>query len=343
MKQNRLGKSGVVVSEICMGTMTFGVQADKAMSFRIMDQALEAGVDFFDTAEVYPVPPSKELAGLTETWVGEWLKGKDRSSVIIASKVAGAAHAWFNPPVRGGKAALDRVHIRQAVEGSLKRLQTDYIDLYQVHWPDHGMRPEDTLEVLDELVKEGKVRVIGNSNEDSYGLMKSLWSSDKHGWARYETVQNNFSINHRRCEDELAECLRREQVSLLPYSPLAGGVISGKYNDGKQPEGARFTAYLKGAGERQRRMVGRFINEKSLATTEALIAIAKEADMDVVTLATAWSKQHDFVPATIVGVSHQDQLAPILAAADLELSQEVLDAIDAVSTKYPYPMGPIMP
>ena len=136
MKQNRLGESGIVVSEICMGTMTFGKQCDKAASFRILDKAAEAGIDFFDTAEVYPVPPKKELAGITEEWLGEWMKTRDRSSMIIASKVAGAAHGWFNPPVRGGKAALDRVHIRQAVEGSLRRLQTDYLDLYQVHWPE---------------------------------------------------------------------------------------------------------------------------------------------------------------------------------------------------------------
>lgn len=342
MKQNRLGTSGIVVSEICMGTMTFGKQADKAMSFRIMDQSVEAGIDFFDTAEIYPVPPTKEDAGITESIVGEWMKGRDRSSVIIASKVAGAAHGWFNPPVRGGKAALDRVHIRQAVEGSLKRLQTDYIDLYQVHWPDHGMRPEDTLEVLDELVQEGKVRAIGISNEDSYGLMKALWASDLAGLRRYDTIQNNFSILHRRCEDELAEVCRREQVGLLPYSPLAGGVVSGKYNDGKLPEGARFSAYLSKGAPRQRRMAERFVNAESLESTARLIAIAKQADMDVVTLATAWSKQHDYVPSTIVGVSHEDQLAPIFAAANLTLSEEVLAAVDQVSDEILYPMGKML-
>ncbi|NWK57289.1 aldo/keto reductase [Verrucomicrobiaceae bacterium N1E253] len=342
MKQNRLGTSGIVVSEICMGTMTFGKQADKEMSFRILDQSIDAGIDFFDTAEVYPVPPTVEEAGRTESLLGEWMKGRDRNSIILASKVAGAAHGWFNPPVRGGKAALDRVHIRQAVEGSLRRLQTDYIDLYQVHWPDHGMRPEDTLEVLDELVQEGKVRTIGISNEDSYGLMKALWASDVSGFARYDTIQNNFSVIHRRCEDELAEVCRREQVSLLPYSPLAGGVVSGKYNDGQLPEGARFSAYLKNGAPRQRRMAERFVNPKSLETTARLVEIAKEADMDVVTLATAWSKQHDYVASTIVGVSHEDQLAPIFAAADLELSDEVLKKIDEVSAELLYPMGTLL-
>jgi aryl-alcohol dehydrogenase-like predicted oxidoreductase len=339
MKQNRLGKSGIVVSEICMGTMTFGTQCDKAMSFRILDRAVEAGIDFFDTAEVYPVPPKKELAGITEEWLGEWMQTRDRSSMIIASKVAGAAHGWFNPPVRGGKAALDRVHIRQAVEGSLRRLKTDYIDLYQVHWPDHGMRAEDTLEVLDELVREGKVRAIGCSNEDSYGLMKSLWTSEAHGLARYDTIQNNFSILHRRFEDEVAEVCRREQVSLLPYSPLAGGVISGKYNDGNAPEGARFSFYLTHGEERQRKMAGRFVNDKSLATTARMIEIAKGANMDVITLATAWSKQHDYVASTIVGASHEDQLDAIFAAANLTLSDDVIAKIDAVCAEILYPMG----
>ena len=342
MKQNRLGKSGIVVSEICMGTMTFGQQCDKAMSFRILDRAMATGIDFFDTAEVYPVPPTKKLAGITEQWLGEWMKTRNRNSMIIASKCAGAAHGWFNPPVRGGKAALDRVHIRQAVEGSLRRLQTDYIDLYQIHWPDHGMRPEDTLEVLDELVREGKVRTIGISNEDSYGLMKSLWTSDLQGLARYESIQNNFSILHRRCEDELAEVCRREQVSLLPYSPLAGGVLSGKYNDGQLPEGARFSHYLKEGAPRQRAMAERFVNPRSLETTARLIDIAKEADIDVVTLATAWSKQHDFVASTIVGASHEDQLEPIFAAAGLVLSDEVLAKIDQVSSEILYPMGRLL-
>ena len=250
MQQRRLGTSGIVVSEICMGTMTFGTQAGKEMSFRIMDRSLEEGIDFYDCAELYPVPPTAELVGLSESWVGEWLANRPRDGVIIATKVAGAAHGWFNPPVRNDKAALDRNHIRKAVEGSLQRLKTDYIDLYQVHWPDHGMRPEDTLEALDELVREGKVRAIGVSNEDSYGLMKSLWTSDVHGLARYDTIQNNFSLNNRRFEDELAETSRREQVSLLPYSPLAGGVLSGKYNDGKRPEGARFTQYMNATAPR---------------------------------------------------------------------------------------------
>lgn len=339
MQQNRLGKSGIVVSEICMGTMTFGTQCDKAQSFRILDKAVDAGIDFLDTAEVYPVPPTSELAGLTEEWLGDWLKTKSRDSLIIATKIAGPAHGWFNPPVRDGKAAIDRHQIRQAVEGSLKRMQTDYIDLYQVHWPDHGMRAEDTLAALDELVVEGKVRVTGTSNEDAYGLMKSLWTSDRCGLARYDTIQNNFSLNNRRFEDELAEVCRRENISLLPYSPLAGGVLTGKYNDSQYPEGARFSSYLQNGEPRQRAMAERFVNDRSVAATEKFIAIAGETGMDVVTLATAWSKQHDFVASTIVGASHEDHLDPILAAAGVILDDDILAKIDKVSREIPYPMG----
>ncbi|WP_193212202.1 aldo/keto reductase [Luteolibacter marinus] len=339
MNQRRLGKSGIVVSEICMGTMTFGLQADEKESFRVMDRSVEAGIDFFDTAEVYPVPPTAELAGDTEGIVGRWLKTKPRESVIIATKVAGAAHGWFNPPVRHGKAALDRNHIRKAVEGSLRRLQTDYIDLYQVHWPDHGMRAEDTLEALDELVREGKLRAIGTSNEDAYGLMKSLWTSDKEALKRFDTIQNNFSLNNRRFEDELAEVCRREQVSLLPYSPIAGGVLSGKYNDGALPAGARFSDYIANGGPRQKAMANRFFNPRSEASTKRFMAVAADAGLHPVTLAVAWSKQHDFVASTIVGVTSEAQLEPILQAIDLTLDDATMKAIDEVSREIPYPMG----
>ena len=225
------------------------------------------------------------------------------------------------------------------MEGSLRRLRTDYIDLYQVHWPDHGMRPEDTLEALDELVQEGKVRAIGVSNEDSYGLMKSLWTSDLLGLARYDTVQNNFSLNNRRFEDELSEVSRREKVSLLPYSPLAGGVLSGKYSEGQLPEGARFTEYMTSTAPRQRAMAERFANKRCLTSTARFMAIAEEAGLHPVTMAIAWSKQHDFVASTIVGATNEDQLNVIFDAAGLILEQEVLERIDEVSLEIPYPMG----
>jgi len=191
---------------------------------------------------------------------------------------------------------------------------------------------------MDDLVESGKVRIIGCSNETSWGLMKSLSVSEREGLARYETIQNNFSLNNRRFEDELAQVCRQEGVSLIPYSPLAGGVLSGKYMGGALPDGARFSNYLK-LGGRQAVMAKRFVNEKSLLATERFGAIAQEAGMSLVTMATAWSMQHDFVASTIVGATHENQLAEIFAAADLILSDEVMKKINAVSKEILYPMG----
>jgi aryl-alcohol dehydrogenase-like predicted oxidoreductase len=234
--------------------------------------------------------------------------------------------------------ALDRHNIVRAIDASLTRLNTDYIDLYQTHWPDHGARYEEALSALGDLVKAGKIRVIGCSNETTWGLMKSLATSEREGLVRYETIQNNFSLNNRRFEDELAQACRKEDVSLIPFSPLGGGVLSGKYNGGRLPDGARFSNYLK-MGGRQATMARRFVNEKSLASTERFAAIAAEAEMSLVTLATAWSKQHDFVASTIVGATDPDQLDDILAAADLTLDADILGKIDAVSKEILYPMG----
>jgi aryl-alcohol dehydrogenase-like predicted oxidoreductase len=321
-----------------MGTMTFGSQADEKMSLRILDQSLDMGIDFFDTAENYPVPPDTNWAGRTEEIMGRWLKTKNRDAIILATKVCGPSHGWITASQRAGMTAMDRHNITRAIEASLKRLGTDYIDLYQTHWPDHGTAYDETMEVLDELICEGKVRIIGCSNETSWGLMKSIEASNHLGAARYQTIQNNFSLNSRRFEDELAQVCRHEGVSLIPYSPLAGGVLSGKYNGGHTPHGARFSKYLE-MGGRQAAMVKRFVSEKSLASTERFMAIAAEAEMSVVTLAIAWSKQHDFVASTIVGATHEDQLPEIFAAADLTLDDSVMKAIDAVSREIMYPMG----
>jgi aryl-alcohol dehydrogenase-like predicted oxidoreductase len=338
MQTKRLGKSAIAVSKICMGTMTFGSGADEAMAHRILDKAFDAGINFFDTAENYPVPPKDEWAGLTEEIVGRWMKTKTRDAIIMATKVCGPSHGWLRASQRSGMTALDRHNIVRAIEASLKRLGTDYVDLYQTHWPDHGARYEEALGALDDLIREGKVRIVGCSNETSWGLMKSLAVSDREGFARYDTIQNNFSLNNRRFEDELAQVCRQEGVSLIPYSPLAGGVLSGKYNGGATPEGARFSNYIK-IGGRQAVMAKRFINDKSIASTERFAAIAAEAGMSVVTLAVAWSKQPDFVASTIVGATHADQLDDILAAADVVLDDAVLKQIDAVSKEFLYPMG----
>lgn len=338
MKRNRLGKSGIVVSDICMGTMTFGHQADEKTSLRIMDMAYDAGIDFYDTAEMYPVPPDEKYVGATEEIVGRWMKTKDRDSIVLATKVAGPSHVWIKAPLRAGMTSLDRHHIIRAVEGSLRRLDTDYIDLYQTHWPDADFPYEETLMALDELVRSGKVRILGCSNESTWGLMKSLWTAELHGTARYETIQNNFSLNNRRFEDELATACRREQVSLIPYSPLAGGVLSGKYSNGQLPEGARFTMYQQGE-KRQRFMAQRFVNDKALESAERYGQIAADIGLSPVTLATAWSKQHDFVASTIVGATSAEQMPDILAAADVTLDADTLGRIDAVSRELMYPMG----
>ncbi|KCZ54344.1 aldo/keto reductase [Hyphomonas beringensis] len=338
MQHRRLGKSAIYVSDICMGTMTFGSQTDEAEAHRILDASLDAGINFYDTAENYPVPPKDEWAGTTEEIFGRWMKTKDRDSIILATKVCGPSHGWIRGSQRAGMTALDRHNIIKAVEASLTRLQTDYIDLYQTHWPDHGTAFDETMETLDDLVRAGKVRIVGCSNEDAWGVMKSIETSERLGTVRYQTIQNNFSLNNRRFEDALAKVCRREGLSLIPYSPLGGGVLSGKYQDGARPEGARFSNYLE-MGGRQSAMAQRFVNEKSLEATRRYMEIAKDAGMAPVTLATAWSKQHDFVASTIVGVSAYDQLADILAASDMTLTDDVMKACDAVGKDIMYPMG----
>jgi aryl-alcohol dehydrogenase-like predicted oxidoreductase len=338
MQRRRLGKSAIVVSDICMGTMTFGSQVEEAGALRILDQCFDAGIDFYDTAEGYPVPPDPKWVGRTEEIVGKWLKTKPRDAIVLATKVSGPSHVWFRSPKRNGMTALDRRNIMVAIEDSLKKLQTDYIDLYQTHWPDHDLPYDETMEVLDELVRAGKVRIVGCSNETSWGLMKSLQCAERLGTARYQTIQNNFSLNNRRFEDELAQVCRKEGISLIPYSPIGGGVLSGKYQDGARPEGARFSRYLKMEG-RQAAIGTRFVNDKTLAATARYMEIAAELGVSVATLAVAWSKQHDFVASTIVGVTKEEHLADIFAARDLVLSDEVMKRLYKISREIMYPMG----
>jgi len=338
MKYRYIGKTGLRVSPICLGTMTFGTQADEKSGFEIMDKAYAYGVNFFDTAELYPVPPSADKMGETERIVGKWLKEKPRDSLIIATKVAGAASGWFVPPNRHGLTAIDRFHIERAVEGSLKRLGTDYIDLYQMHWPDTVVPIEESMEAFDRLVQSGKVRYIGTSNDTAYGTAKSLMVSKYEKRARFESIQNNFSLLNRRFLDELSTLCRNEKISLLPYSPLGGGVLSGKYNQSLEAEG-RFGDYFRSKNPRQRLMAERFVNDKTLASTQEYLRIATEAGLDPVTMATAWSKQFDFVASTIIGATSAAQLDATLAAMDLSLSDEVLKACDDVHEKILYPMG----
>ena len=233
MQRRLLGESGISVTDICMGTMTFGSQCDEPLSHAIMDRAYDAGIDFLDIAEMYPVPPKEEWFGRTEEIVGRWLKTKPREELIVATKVTGPGHGWFSPPVRGGKTALDALQINRAVDDSLRRLQTDYIDLYQTHWPDHHKRYEDTLAALGKLMDQGKLRAIGCSNETCWGLMKSLWSAEKHGVPRFDTVQNNFSLINRRCRERVSAGLPPRKCQ--PTSVLS---VSGRRADWQVQRGA---------------------------------------------------------------------------------------------------------
>ena len=338
VQRRRLGRSGLVVSEIGLGTMTFGSMADESESVACLDAAFDAGVNFVDTAEIYPVPPDRKYAGRSEEICGKWLASKPRDAVILASKVAGPTGGWFQGPVREGNTGLDRHNIERAVEDSLRRLGTDYIDLYQTHWPDAGLPLEETLEALDRMVESGKVRAIGCSNDTAYGLTRSLWVADRTGTARCETIQNNFSLLNRRFEDELAAVCRGEQVSLLAYSPIAGGVLSGKYAQGAWPDGARFTFY-RDHSPRTQGMVQRFVSEPALATTDRVHAIAQECGVDPVTFSIAWVLTRDFVASALIGVTRRDQLDAHLAAAGATLPPDALSAVDALSREIRYPLG----
>ena len=339
MEYRYVGSSGLRVSPICMGTMSFGTWSDKSESFRILDTAFDRGINFFDTAEIYPVPPTAEMAGLSEEIFGQWIKTKPRDAVLVATKVAGAASGWFVPPIRHGYTAIDRHHVETAVEGSLRRLGVDYIDLYQVHWPDTVVPIDESMEALDRLVGSGKVRYLGTSNDSAYGLTKANTVADYEGWSRFQSIQNNFSLLNRRFMDELANVCRQERVSLLPYSPLGGGVLSGKYNLGEVPLNSRFADYRQSGETRQRAMADRFLNEGTLASTARYLDIARAAGLTPVTLATAWSMQHDFVASTIIGARTAEQLEDSLAALDVTLDDEVLRQCDAVHTQILYPMG----
>ncbi len=338
MKKRRLGRTGLVVSEIGLGTMTFGSMADEAASLAIIDKAFDRGVDFLDVAEIYPVPPDPNYAGRSEQICGKWLSGRPRDSVILATKLAGPGGGWFQTPVRSGRTALDRHHIERALEDSLRRMGTDYVDLYQTHWPDPDFPVEETLEALDRLVEDGKVRAVGCSNESAYGLTRSFWMADRHGTARFETIQNNFSLLNRRFQDELAQVCRREQASLLAYSPLAGGVLSGKSLDGAWPPGARFTRY-RDHDARTKAMTARFVNEGTLATTRKLAELARECGTTLVTFAVAWTLTKDYLGSTLIGATGTEQLDEALAAAEWTLPEDALRECDRIHREIRYPMG----
>lgn len=339
MNYRYIGNSGLRVSEIGLGTMTFGTNANKKESFKIMDKAYEAGINFIDTAEIYPSPVSEKLAGLSEEWIGDWLQTKPRDSVILASKVAGGANSWFIPPIRHGLTALDSFHIIKAVEGSLKRLKTDYIDLYQIHWSDTTVPIEETLKALDKLVESGKVRYIGTSNDTAYGLTKANEIAKYEKLNRFQSIQNNFSLNNPRFLDELSTLCQKENISLLPYSPLAGGVLSGKYNNGNYPTNARYAHHVTVGTLREQAMAKRFINQKTIEATKNYITLAKELNISSVTLAIAWTLSFDFVASTLTSARVETQLDDVLAGSKFKLNSNTLQRIEQIQQDILYPMG----
>ena len=344
MEYRPLGRSDLDVSTICLGTMTWGQQNTEQEAHQQLDYALEKGINFIDTAELYPVPPKADTQGRTESYIGSWLaKRGNRKDVILASKVTGRSGMdWF----RGGETRLDRRQMTTALEASLKRLQTDYLDLYQLHWPDRkanyfgqlgyvhdpgddSIALEDQLEVLDGMVQSGKVRHVGVSNETPWGTAKFLALADERGWPRMVSVQNPYSLLNRSFEVGLAEIAIREQCGLLAYSPLGFGVLSGKYLEGDPPSGARLTLF----GD----IFTRYTNDRAVAATRDYVAIARDNGLDPAQMALAYVNSRPFVTSNIVGATSMAQLTSNITSIEVTLSERVLRAIEAVHGQNPDP------
>ncbi|MDX1795532.1 MAG: NADP(H)-dependent aldo-keto reductase [Hydrogenovibrio sp.] len=345
MIYNTLGNSDLEVSRICLGTMTWGEQNTQQEAFEQMDYALSQGVTFWDTAELYAVPPKAETYGQTETIIGNWLaKTGKRSEIVLASKIVGPGE--FVSHIRGGKGRFNREQIHQALEGSLKRLQTDYLDLYQLHWPERstnyfgklGFEPaesesdltdfEETLEVLTELVKAGKIRHIGLSNETAWGTMKFLQIAEAKGLEKIVTVQNPYSLLNRSYEVGMAEISHREGVGLLAYSPLGFGVLSGKYLQGKQPENARITLFPH---------YDRYSNANAVKATELYAALARGNGLSPAQLALAFVNSRPFLSANIIGATTMDQLKENIDSIHVTLDEGVLHQIERIHAQYTIP------
>ncbi|MGW8311213.1 MAG: NADP(H)-dependent aldo-keto reductase [Thiogranum sp.] len=345
MDYRKLGNTDIDVSVICLGSMTWGEQNTREQAFEQMDYAVARGVNFFDTAEMYAIPPRAETFGRTETIIGEWFRARgQRDRIVLASKISGPGGDWL-PYIRGGKPSFNRRDIAAALDASLRRLQTDYIDIYQLHWPERktnyfgqlGFDPAEdehftplleTLEALDEQVRAGKIRHIGLSNETAWGVMRFLELSRQHGLARPVTVQNPYSLLNRSYEVGLAEVSWREKAGLLAYSPLGFGVLSGKYLDAVRPPGARLTLFPD---------YTRYSNPAAVAATGEYVALARSHGLDAAQMALAFVNSRPFLTSTIIGATTMDQLRSNIGSCDVVLAGEVLEAIEAIHGGHPNP------
>ncbi|WP_043309120.1 NADP(H)-dependent aldo-keto reductase [Pseudomonas sp. ML96] len=343
MEYRQLGRSDLKVSALCLGSMTWGEQNSEAEGFVQIDRARAAGINFLDTAEMYPVPPRGETYGATERIIGNYFKARgNRSDWVLASKVAGPGNGIDY--IRGGSLKHNRRHIAEALDASLKRLQTDWIDLYQLHWPERstnffgqlGYRHQEqdftplqeTLEALGEQVKAGKIRHIGLSNETPWGTMKFLQLADSLGLPRAVSIQNPYNLLNRSFEVGLAEVAIREQCGLLAYSPLAFGMLSGKYENGARPANARITLFSRFA---------RYTNPQAQAACDRYVHLAREHGVDPAQMALAFVTRQPFVTSNIIGATNLEQLESNLGSASLELSEELLAAIEALHREQPNP------
>jgi aryl-alcohol dehydrogenase-like predicted oxidoreductase len=343
MQYKQLGESDLKVSEICLGTMTFGQQNTVEEAHQQLDYAVSKGVNFIDAAEMYPVPPRAQTQGRTEAYIGEWLKTQQRDQVIIATKIAGPGRSmkW----IRGGANAIDRDNIQQAVDDSLKRLQTDYIDLYQIHWPDryvplfgqsvYNPKQERTtvpiaeqLAVFADLIQEGKIRYVGLSNETPWGVSEFSHAAKQLGLPKVVSIQNAYNLINRVFDWALAEACYRENIGLLAYSPLGFGLLSGKYLHSK-PDKARITLF-QGFGQR-------YLKPNVNEAVAAYVEIAQRHQLNPAHLALAFVRSRWFVTSTIIGATTLEQLKENLDSLNVFLNEEILTEIDAVQARYPNP------
>lgn len=325
MEHVRFGRTGLQVSRLCLGTMTFGLQCDEPTSIAIMDRAADEGITFFDTADVYPLGGGLPYVGATEQIVGRWLKGAPgrRDATVLATKCFGA---MGEAPWQKGNS---RKHIVEAVEASLRRLQVEHIDLYQLHGPDPLTPIDETLSALDDLVHSGKVRYVGSSNFLAYQIARALGRSEARDLVRFESVQPRYNLLFRQIERELLPLCAEDQLAVIPYNPIAGGMLSGKHQPGAPTEGSRFTLGTAGSMYQQR-----YWHDEVFDDVEAIKQIAKEAELPMVTLAVAWVLANPVVTSPIIGASRPDQLADSVAAAGVALDPEVKSRLDDLTAKY---------